>query len=162
VSNSTNCNVSTQRLLEGMKFAYVANARDVGNPFLHKRSGAIIRDLTKVTRPAEYDPSTFISIINKEGVPVKDYRTSQMVTPDESGLVVSLTSTVNLYWGAQIMVRETGSSSFQLTALMNSCIEHEKMIFLPLALPMQLDTSHLQEIMRNPKTSSKFRMPHNR
>jgi len=37
-----------------------------------------------------------------------------MVTADEDGLVVSLTTTVNLFWGSQIMVPETGSPPLPL------------------------------------------------
>lgn len=39
---------------------------------------------------------------------LSDRGTSAMVAADDSGLSISLTTTVNLYWGSRIMVPESG------------------------------------------------------
>lgn len=123
MSNMTNLNVSTQRLVEAIKFAYgqrgkladpqyIHNVTALEALFLEKNTSAVIRSLihdNSTYQPQEYDPSTYLSLIDDNSIPVEDSGTSHMVTADENGLVVSLTTTVNLYWGAQIMVPETGS-----------------------------------------------------
>jgi gamma-glutamyltranspeptidase/glutathione hydrolase len=129
MSNATNLDVSTQRLVEAIKFAYgqrgeladpqyVLNVTELEHLFLEPTTGDVIRRLihdNSTYQPTEYNPSTYLSIIDENASGVQDSGTSHMVTADESGLVVSLTTTVNLYWGSQIMVPETGSIA------LNSC-----------------------------------------
>jgi gamma-glutamyltranspeptidase / glutathione hydrolase len=125
MSNTTNLNVSTHRLVEAIKFAYgqrgkladpqyIHNVTELEGLFLEKDTGNVIRNLIRdnaTYEPQEYDPSTYLSILDDNSIPVEDSGTSHMVTADEDGLVISLTTTVNLFWGAQIMVPETGSPS---------------------------------------------------
>lgn len=125
MSNATNLNISTQRLVEATKFAYgqrgaladpqyLLNVTLLEALFLEPSTGEVIRSLIKdnsTYQPAEYDPGTYLNILDDHGLTVQDSGTSHMVTADENGLVVSLTTTVNLYWGAQIMVPETGSTT---------------------------------------------------
>lgn len=124
MSNATNLNVSTQRLVEAIKFAYgqrgeladpafVPNVTVLQQLFLQPTTGDVIRSLIRdnqTFQPQEYDPVTYLSIISGGVFPTNDAGTSHMVAADDTGLVISLTTTVNLYWGAQIMVPETGSS----------------------------------------------------
>jgi gamma-glutamyltranspeptidase / glutathione hydrolase len=123
MSDATNLNVSTQRLVEAIKFAYgqrgdladpqyVLNVTDLEKLFLEPNTGDVIRRLihdNSTYQPTEYDPGTYLDLIDEHAIAVQDSGTSHMVTADDTGLVVSLTTTVNLYWGAQIMVPETGS-----------------------------------------------------
>lgn len=124
MSNATDLNVTTQWLVEAIKFAYgqrgdladpafVSNVTALEALFLEKNTGAVVRSLIKnngTYQPEEYDPSTYFSLLGPDALAFNESGTSHMVTADEDGLVVSLTTTVNLYWGAQIMVPETGST----------------------------------------------------
>jgi gamma-glutamyltranspeptidase / glutathione hydrolase len=110
MSNATNLNITTQRLLEAIKFAYgqrgeladpafVLNVTTLESLFLQPNTGAVIRSLIRdneTFQPAAYDPNNYLSIISDGVFPSMDAGTSHMVTADESGLVVSLTTTVNL------------------------------------------------------------------
>ena len=123
MSNATNLNISTHRLVEAIKFAYgqrgeladpayILNVTTLEALFLQPTTGDVIRSLimdNETFQPQEYDPVTYLSIISDGAFPSMDAGTSHMVTADDSGLVISLTTTVNLYWGAQLMVPETGS-----------------------------------------------------
>ena len=123
MSNNTNLNLTTHRLVEAIKFAYgqrgeladpdfILNVTTLESLFLQPNTGAVIRSLihdNETFQPAAYDPNNYLSIISDGVFPAMDAGTSHMVTADDSGLVISLTTTVNLYWGAQVMVPETGS-----------------------------------------------------
>lgn len=123
MSNATNLNISTHRLVEAIKFAYgqrgeladpafILNVTTLEGLFLEPSTGDVIRGLIRdneTFQPAAYDPINYLSIISDGAFPSMDAGTSHMVTADDTGLVVSLTTTVNLYWGAQLMVPETGS-----------------------------------------------------
>jgi gamma-glutamyltranspeptidase / glutathione hydrolase len=91
----------------------VANVTELEALFLQPSTAGVIPSLIKdnsTYQPTEYDPSTYFATLPGVGLPAPDSGTSHMVTADETGLVVSLTTTVNLYWGSQIMVPETGSN----------------------------------------------------
>ncbi|KAF9502570.1 hypothetical protein BS47DRAFT_1403463, partial [Hydnum rufescens UP504] len=116
-------NLTAHRLVESMKYAYgqrttLGDPKFVGNvstlelEFLTPQVGAEIRASLSdnSTGPPSvewfdvqlrrYDPSGY-DVLATHG-------TSHLVTADEDGLVVSLTSTINLYFGSLVMVPETG------------------------------------------------------
>jgi gamma-glutamyltranspeptidase / glutathione hydrolase len=109
-----NINLSTHRLDEAIRFAYGQRA-ELGDPLfvpeldrfqegmLSANTGAEIRseisDFNTLNISA-YDPSGLESL-DTPG-------TSHIVAADQSGLAVSLTTTVNLFFGSQLMVPETG------------------------------------------------------
>ncbi|KIX00131.1 gamma-glutamyltransferase [Rhinocladiella mackenziei CBS 650.93] len=107
-------NLSTHRLDEAIRFGYgertnlgdplfVANLSDYQDDMLSARSAAEIRgkisDLTTLNVSA-YDPSGIESL--------ETPGTSHVVTADASGMAISLTTTVNLLFGSNLMVPETG------------------------------------------------------
>ena len=107
-------NISTHRFDEAMRFAY-GQRSELGDPefvegmyefqdeMLSPKTGAIIRarinDLHTLNISA-YDPSGFESL-DTPG-------TSAVAVADASGMAISLTTTVNLYFGSHVMVPETG------------------------------------------------------
>lgn len=107
-------NPSTHLLDEAMRFAYGARA-DFGDPLfvpgMHKfeeelllpQTGADIRakiSNSQTFNVSYYDPSN-LEILNTPG-------TSQVSTADASGMAISLTTTVNLLFGSNLIVPETG------------------------------------------------------
>ncbi|ODQ53923.1 gamma-glutamyltranspeptidase [Saitoella complicata NRRL Y-17804] len=114
MSGIDNINVTTQRLVEAMKFAYgqrtelgdpnfVYNVSSFETEILQESTAAGLRAMisnTHTLNSTAYDPFSYEILW--------DHGTSHMVTADNSGLVVSLTTTVNLYFGSQVMVPETG------------------------------------------------------
>ncbi|KAF8324687.1 gamma-glutamyltransferase 1 [Cantharellus anzutake] len=107
-------NLTAHKLVESFKFAYgqrtvlgdpkfVKNVTKLELEFMEPQMGAKIRAVmpsNSTGPPSLYDPTGF-EIKQTPG-------TSQIVAADESGLVISLTTTVNLYFGSHIMVHETG------------------------------------------------------
>jgi len=103
MSNATDLNVTTQWLVEAIKFAYgqrgdladpafVSNVTALEALFLEKNTGAVIRSLIKnngTYQPEEYDPSTYFSLLGPDALAFNESGTSHMVTADEDGLVVS-------------------------------------------------------------------------
>jgi len=103
----------THRLIESTKFAYGMRTQ-LGDPEfvtgLKPFMSEMVSDQTakevhaKITDRAQntsvYDPSGLESL-NTPG-------TSHIVTADKDGLALSLTTTINLYFGSQVMVPETG------------------------------------------------------
>ncbi|PHH80599.1 hypothetical protein CDD80_858 [Ophiocordyceps camponoti-rufipedis] len=106
-------NLSTHRLDEAIRFAYGQRTKlgdpsfvDVANltaSMVSPEHGAYLRsrisDLTTQELPY-YDPEGLESL-DTPG-------TSHMVAADKSGLAISLTTTVNLLFGSQVMIPETG------------------------------------------------------
>lgn len=115
VSTRSSINVSTQIVTESMKFAYgqrtslgdpafVSNVTSLEKSFLSSDVAAEVRsklDISATQPVSVYDPSNFDLFVD-------DHGTSEMVAASSDGLVVSLTTTVNTYFGSQIMVPETG------------------------------------------------------
>lgn len=114
VSSSSNLNVSTHLITEAMKFAY-GQRTVLGDPafnpnvtaleaaFLTPRVASQVRsklDISSTGPSTLYDPSNFQVL--------DDHGTSEMVAATSDGLVISLTTTVNTYFGSQIMVPSTG------------------------------------------------------
>lgn len=106
--------LDTHRLDEAIKFAYAAH-NELGDPefvdgvdafeaaMLNETYAADIRSKISdkhVLNTSDYNPKN-LSIPPSHG-------TSHIVTADASGLSISLTTTVNLFFGSQLMVPETG------------------------------------------------------
>ena len=107
-------NTSTHRLDEAMRFAYAARS-EFGDPLfvtnmstyeeelLLPQTGAEIRAKisdTQTFNVSYYDPSGLESLVTPG--------TSAVVTADASGMAISLTTTVNLLFGSNLIVPETG------------------------------------------------------
>ena len=107
-------NMSTFYLNEAMRFAYgertnlgdpgfVAGAYSYEAGMLSDATAAAVRSrITNVTHNnvTYYDPSQFSTL--------SDHGTSEIAAADNSGLTITLTTTVNLLFGSQLMVPETG------------------------------------------------------
>lgn len=106
-------NISTHRLDEAIKFAYgertnlgdpsfVAGLQDYEDNMISVKTAEEVR--SKITGRSHnisyYDPPG-IESLNTPG-------TSHVVTADATGMAVSLTTTVNLLFGSQLIVPETG------------------------------------------------------
>lgn len=102
------------RLDEAMRFSYGAHA-ELGDPdffdymedfedhmLRSERASAIRSRLSDehTQKPSAYDP--------KEYMIPESHGTSHIVTADASGMTITLTSTVNLLFGSQLVVPETG------------------------------------------------------
>lgn len=109
-----NLNLSTHLMDEAIRFGYgqrtdfgdpsfVANMSRFESEILLPSTGTQIRsriNFTQTLNVSAYDPSGFASL-DTPG-------TSQISTADGSGLAVSLTTTINLIYGSNLIVPETG------------------------------------------------------
>ncbi|ROT36482.1 gamma-glutamyltranspeptidase [Sodiomyces alkalinus F11] len=109
-----NVNVTTQRLDQATKFAYgmrsslgdplyVDGLSDYMRSMVSPQTGAEVRSKISDTRTyntSYYDPSGLESL-DTPG-------TAHIVAADHTGLAVSLTTTINLLFGSQVMIPETG------------------------------------------------------
>ncbi|KAI4194829.1 MAG: hypothetical protein LQ350_007542 [Teloschistes chrysophthalmus] len=107
-------NLSTHRLVEAMRFGYgkraslgdfdyLGTAGDLETAILNDSYAASIRQRINDNRTqnvSAYDPEGFES--------PDSHGTSQISAIDASGLSISLTTTVNLFFGSHIMVPESG------------------------------------------------------
>lgn len=107
-------NLSTHRLDEAIRFGYgertnlgdplfVANMTAYQDDMLSEESATAIRHKisdSKTLNVSAYDPSGIESL--------ETPGTSHVVTADASGLAISLTTTINLLFGSQVLVPETG------------------------------------------------------
>ncbi|KAK7510742.1 gamma-glutamyltransferase [Phyllosticta citriasiana] len=107
-------NLTTHRLDEAIRFAYaertvlgdpdfVSGMKEYQEQMISVNTAALIR--RKITDSAShpvayYDPSG-IESLDTPG-------TSHIVAADKSGLAISLTTTINLYFGSRVLVPETG------------------------------------------------------
>ena len=107
-------NLSTHRLDEAIRFAYGERA-NLGDPLfvpgLDEYQSQMINETTaarvrgeisdvRTLNVSEYDPEGLESL--------ETPGTSHIVTADASGMAISLTTTINLLFGSQVMVPETG------------------------------------------------------
>lgn len=107
-------NLSTHRLDEAIRFGYGKRA-SLGDPdfvdgitvyeaeILNQTFADDIRARISdkhTLNVSDYDPDGFESH--------EDHGTSHIVTADESGMAISMTTTINLYFGSGVMVPETG------------------------------------------------------
>lgn len=113
IGNSSTLNISTHRIDEAMRFAYGERA-NLGDPLYlsglqtyedQMISEAVAEEVrAKITdvshNTSYYDPAGLESL--------ETPGTSQIVAADITGMAISLTTTVNLLFGSQIMVPETG------------------------------------------------------
>lgn len=110
----SNVNLSTHRLDEAIRFAYGQRA-ELGDPLFVRGLDRFRKQMLSAETAAEvrgkisdyhtlnvsaYDPSGLESL--------ETPGTSHVVTSDQSGLAVTLTTTVNLLFGSQLIVPETG------------------------------------------------------
>lgn len=106
--------LSTHRLAEAMRFGYAMRTH-FGDPDfvegMQQYENEILSSLTAAeVRHRISDLHTFnVSYYDPSGIEILDTPgTSHVVTADASGLAISLTTTINLLFGSQIMVPETG------------------------------------------------------
>ena len=114
VGDPSNVNLTTHRLDEAMKFAYGERA-NLGDPLflegidkyqaemISAKTAAEVRSKISDTRTyntSYYDPKGLESL--------ETPGTSHVVTADYTGMAISLTTTVNLLFGSQLVVPETG------------------------------------------------------
>lgn len=107
-------NLTTHRLDQATRFAY-GQRTSLGDPLflagldeyqrgmISPELGAEVRSKisdTRVFNTSYYDPSGLESL--------ETPGTAHMVAADRSGLAISLTSTINLLFGSQVMIPETG------------------------------------------------------
>lgn len=112
ISNSSNINTTTHLLDEAIKFAYgqrmsigdpafVSNVTALQSFYLQKNTSKELAEkisLTTTYGASYYNPDNYTA--------QRESGTSHLVTADASGLVVSLTSTVNYYFGSQLMTED--------------------------------------------------------
>lgn len=106
--------LNTHRLDEAMRYSYAARG-ELGDPdFFNYMDGFEAKMLMPQTAekiregisddhtrdPTEYNPKGYLQPEN--------HGTSHIVATDKSGMSITLTSTVNLLFGSQLMVPETG------------------------------------------------------
>ncbi|KAL8942684.1 MAG: hypothetical protein Q9211_001282 [Gyalolechia sp. 1 TL-2023] len=109
-------NTSTHRLVEAMRFGYgkfkrasfgdsdfLADVPELENSILSDSYAASIRSRIlddRTQNVSAYDPDGFENHY--------DHGTSQISAADASGLAISLTTTVNLFFGSHVMVPQSG------------------------------------------------------
>ncbi|XMA12808.1 hypothetical protein WAI453_005599 [Rhynchosporium graminicola] len=106
--------LSTHRLDEAMRFSYAARG-ELGDPDFFKNMTAFEADLLKPKKVEKIrerindDSTKNVTDYNPKGYAMpENHGTSHIVTSDRSGLSITLTSTVNLLFGSQLVVPETG------------------------------------------------------
>ncbi len=111
---SSSLNLSTHRLDEAMRFGYGMRV-NLGDPDFVKHLQEYEDEMVDETTAAEIrrrisDSKTFdVSYYDQSGIEVTDTPgTSHIVTADSSGLAISMTTSINLLFGSQVIVPETG------------------------------------------------------
>ncbi len=110
----SNVNLSTHRLDEAIRFAYAARTELGDPPFTpgmdHYQAAMLLANTAAATRAKISDKHTLnVSAYDPSGLEIHDsHGTSHIVTADASGLAISLTTTINLLFGNQVIVPETG------------------------------------------------------
>ena len=107
-------NLSTHRLDEAIRFGY-GERTNLGDPLFVQNLSAyqdeMLADATaRYIRSKISDLSTLnVSAYDPDGIEsLETPGTSHVVTADASGMAVSLTTTINLLFGSQVLVPETG------------------------------------------------------
>lgn len=107
-------NTSTHRLVEAMRFGYAKRASFGDSDFLANfpefETDILSDSYAASIRSRILDDRTQnVSAYNPDGFESHhDHGTSQISTADASGLAISLTTTINLYFGSHVMVPESG------------------------------------------------------
>ncbi|KAL2073923.1 hypothetical protein VTL71DRAFT_11249 [Oculimacula yallundae] len=112
--SSTDLNLSTHRLNEAMRFSFAARS-ELGDPDFYDYMTAFEADMLKpktvekIRRRISDDFTKNVTDYSEKGYSMpENHGTSHIVTSDRSGLSITLTSTVNLLFGSQLVVPETG------------------------------------------------------
>ena len=107
-------NLSTHRLDEAIRFGYGKRA-SLGDPDFvdgigEYEAGILNQTFAHETRDRISDKHTLnVSDYDPEGFEShRNYGTSHVVTADASGMSISMTTTINLFFGSRVMVPETG------------------------------------------------------
>ncbi|KAK0099423.1 hypothetical protein ONS95_003508 [Cadophora gregata] len=107
-------NLSTHRIDEAMRFSYAARG-ELGDPdffnYMTAYEADMLRPKTaeKIRGKIDDERTKNVTDYNPKGYSVpENHGTSHIVTSDRSGLSITLTSTVNLLFGSQLVVPETG------------------------------------------------------
>lgn len=107
--------LNTHRLDEAMRFAYGAH-NELGDPDFVEGMDAFEAVMLKPSTAAEIrskisDHHTKnVSYYDPKGLTSPEtHGTSHVVTADASGMSITLTSTINLLFGSQVIVPETGT-----------------------------------------------------
>ncbi|KAL8950941.1 MAG: hypothetical protein Q9222_003063 [Ikaeria aurantiellina] len=109
-----NVNLSTHRMTEAMRFGYGKRASfgdpDYVDDYKNLENDMLTASYADSIRRRILDDRTLnVSAYDPDGFEVGDsHGTSQITTIDASGLAISLTTTVNLYFGSHVMVPESG------------------------------------------------------
>lgn len=114
IGDPSNINLTTHRLDESMKFAYGMRA-NLGDPLFLTGIDKYQEQMISAATAAEVrskidDARTFnVSYYDPTGLEsLETPGTSHIVTADHTGLAITLTTTVNLLFGSQLVVPETG------------------------------------------------------
>ncbi|EKG14697.1 Gamma-glutamyltranspeptidase [Macrophomina phaseolina MS6] len=109
-----NINLTTHRLDEAIRFAY-GERTELGDPDFVEgmdeyQKQMLSANTTSLIRSKISDFHTQnVSAYNPDGIEsLETPGTSHVVTADKSGMAISLTTTINLLFGSQLMVPETG------------------------------------------------------
>ncbi|KAI0193493.1 gamma-glutamyltranspeptidase [Astrocystis sublimbata] len=107
-------NLTTHRLDEAMRFAY-GQRTELGDPLFVEglddyQNAMISAETAKTIRGKISDSETFnVSYYDPKGYEsLPTPGTSHIVSADASGLAISVTTTINLIFGSQVLVPETG------------------------------------------------------
>jgi gamma-glutamyltranspeptidase/glutathione hydrolase len=111
---ATSLNLSTHRLDEAIRFGYGMRV-NLGDPSFVKHLQENVDEMINEATAAEIrlrisDSKTFdVSYYDPSGIEVLNSRgTSHIVAADSSGLAISMTTSINLLFGSQVIVPETG------------------------------------------------------
>jgi gamma-glutamyltranspeptidase/glutathione hydrolase len=114
VGDPATINLTTHRLDESMRFAYGMRA-ELGDPLFLDGIDAYQAQMVSAQTAAEVrakisDTKTFdVSYYDPKGLEsLETPGTSHIVAADATGLAITLTTTVNLLFGSQVVVPETG------------------------------------------------------
>ncbi|KAH7408053.1 gamma-glutamyltranspeptidase [Cadophora sp. MPI-SDFR-AT-0126] len=112
--STTDLNLSTHRIDEAMRFSYAARG-ELGDPDFFNYMTAFEADMLrpktaeKIRSRIDDERTKNVTDYNPKGYSMpENHGTSHIVTSDRSGLSITLTSTVNLLFGSQLVVPETG------------------------------------------------------
>ncbi|RDW60641.1 hypothetical protein BP6252_12024 [Coleophoma cylindrospora] len=114
MSDASIAQLNTHRLDEAMRFAYGAHS-ELGDPDFFSYMDDFVADMIKESTASDIrgkildDRTQNVSVYDPKGFAIhENHGTSHIVASDSSGLSITLTSTVNLLFGSQVCVPETG------------------------------------------------------